>query len=405
MAHNNIVAPSSFNIRCRAIESLIDTLKLQALDKWLVAGAPPQTRFTDTTAELGRRMNATGLPVQMLGLYVLNINPMVLGSLYWWTPRGGTKEVHVSHEYMAGPKWQGTIAQVCLTERRFIHHRIGCGDALDLHPSTMGIAQRGYVDYLACPLIAMHGPVNAFAVATKQLGGFSTEETNAIRRLQAPLARVVESQSLYSNTVSILSTYVGRNSGEMVLHGRIRRGDLENIAAVILFADMSGFARLSNVRSPAESIAVLNNFFEAFDTAIRTNGGEILKFVGDGLLAIFPTPDDITAQEVAAAAALSAVRDAKVALSAAADDNAILFRAALHIGDVHYGNIGSASRLDFTVVGPAVNLAARMLQVASERQLETVCSEEFAALLNGQARAIGEVNFKGFSGGTRIYSF
>jgi adenylate cyclase len=382
---------------------LIDTLKLQALDKWLVAGAPPQDKFIETTAELGRRMNSAGLPVQTLGLYVLNINPTVLGSLYWWSPRGGPKERHVSHEYMAGPNWQGTIAQVSLTERRLIRHRIGCGDALDLHPSTMGLAQRGYVDYLACPLIAMHGPVNAFAVATKQPGGFTTEETNAIRRLQAPLARVVESQSLYSNTVSILSTYVGRNSGEKVLHGRIRRGDLENISAVILFADMSGFARLSNVRSPAESIAILNSFFEAFDVAIRANGGEILKFVGDGLLAIFPTPDDITAQEVAAAAALSGVQDARSALSAMATDP-ISFRAALHIGDVHYGNIGSTSRLDFTVVGPAVNLAARMLQHASEHQLETVCSEGFALLLNGKAQAIGEVSFKGFSGETKIFT-
>jgi adenylate cyclase len=214
----------------RGIRIVADTLKLQALANWLSARAPPQTDFVGTVAELGRRMNAAELSVGLLGVYMLNINPLVLGTLVSWTPRGGAKVVCVSHEDMAGPVWCGTIAHASQTTRRVIRHRIGSGDELDMHPSTVNLKNRGYIEYLCCPLLAMHGPASVFTVATKQADGFTEDEATAIRRLQAPLARVVEAQILYDNTVSVLSTYVGRNAGEKVLHGRILRGDSENIA-------------------------------------------------------------------------------------------------------------------------------------------------------------------------------
>lgn len=380
---------------------MLNQLKISALTNWLIAGAPPQDNFADTIAELGRRMNAAGLPVGMLAVYVLNINPTVLGSQYWWTPRGGANVNHVPQEVMATPEWQGTIAQTSMTSRHVIQHRMGCGNDLDRHASTTALAARGYVDYLACPLPAMHGPVSVFAVATKQSQGFSEEEVVAIKRLQAPLARVVEAQSLHANTISILSTYVGRNAGERVLHGQIRRGDLENISAVILFADLQDFTHLSNTRAPAEVLATLNHLFDTLDVAIRNNGGEVLKFLGDGLLAIFATHDDMTAQAAAAVGALSALEEARAALG---EPSEIGFRAALHVGDIHYGNIGSASRLDFTVVGPAVNLTSRMLQAASEHDVATVCSSSFANLLDGQARLIAEIALKGFSQPVSIFT-
>ena len=273
-----------------------------------------------------------------------------------------------------------------------MRHRLGEAPELDDHPSAKALLARGYVEYILLPLSLTHVTTCVFAVGTKRAGGFDDEEFRALRGLQAPMARVLEAELLNTNTAAVLSAYVGRNAGEMVMHGRILRGDLENIPAVILFADLKGFTSISNVQPAEEVIAALNKFFDSLDGPIRGNGGEVLKLIGDGLLAIFPTPDDLTAQEAAAIAALSAVDDARAALAGSELD----FRAALHVGDIQYGNIGSANRLDFTAIGPTVNLAARMLGAADDKGADTVCSIEFAALIPVRTEALGESFFKGF---------
>jgi adenylate cyclase len=208
---------------------------------------------------------------------------------------------------------------------------------------------------------------------------------------------VVESVALHENTVSVLSTYVGRNAGEKVMDGRILRGYTEDINAVILFADLQNFTGLSNTLPPEETIALLNTFFEALDTAIRANGGETLKFIGDGLLAIFPTEDEPTAQAAAAMGAISALDDARAVLARRTDGPEITCRAALHMGDIHYGNIGSPSRLDFTAVGPAVNLASRLLLASAELDAKTVCSDDFAPLAKARCTQARAFAFKGFA--------
>jgi adenylate cyclase len=147
-------------------------------------------------------------------------------------------------------------------------------------------------------------------------------------------------------------------------------------------------------------VATLNRFFEALDRPIRRHGGEVLKLIGDGILAIFPTPDDRAAQAEAAAGALAAVDAARAALAGAAID----FRAALHLGDIHYGNIGSETRLDFTAIGPAVNLAARMLTAAAEMGADTVCSDELAALISDRAAPLGAFYFKGFAAPSNVHA-
>jgi adenylate cyclase len=287
-----------------------------------------------------------------------------------------------------------------------VRHKFGTDDTFDRHPLTAELMSRGYVDYLACPLVAMHGPVNVFAVGTKLADGFAEEHIATIKRLQAPLARVVEAQILHQNTISMLSTYVGRDAGEKVLQGHILRGDSERISAVILFADLVGFTELSNTRPSEEAIGVLNRFFDVMDAAIRANGGETLKFIGDGLLAIFPTPDDVTAQAAAAFYALSAIDEARSTIDRVVDGKtgAILFRAALHVGDVHYGNIGSAHRLDFTAVGPAVNLAARILEAGAELGASTLCSDAFADLIQGRTTHLRDMTFKGFPAKTPVHA-
>ncbi len=379
---------------------MIDDQKLAALANWLTAGAQPQAEFRDVVDEVGKRLNAAGAPADLIGVYMTTINPMMLGRLTYWTPKAGARHNHVTHAEMASDLWLGTAAEVCTRSARIVRHRIGETPAFDDHPSGKGLKARGYVDYVALPLLLVHSIPSVLAVGTKRAGGFTDTEITAFRRLQAPLARVVEVEQLYANTVSVLSTYVGRNAGEMVLRGQIIRGDAEIIPAVILFTDLVGFTAYSNRHTPNEVIATLNRYFDALNGPIRDNGGEVLKLIGDGLLAIFPTPDDITAQEAAAVGALAAVDDARAALTGADFD----FRAALHVGDIHYGNIGSATRLDFTAIGPAVNLAARMLGAATDLGAATVCSADFAALAPARTTRLASVEFKGFDAPAEVHA-
>lgn len=384
---------------------MIDPFKLEALVSWLFAGAPPKADFADTVAELARRMVGAGLPIATLGVYMITINPMVLGTLLSWSPGRGMRRDRRAHAAMATDVYVGTVPHLALNTGRMVRLLFGTGNPLEAHPATRALVARGYSEYITCPLFGKYTPTGGIAVGTKQPGGFTDAEIAAIRRLQAPLARVVEAEILHENTVTLLSTYVGRNAGDKVMDGRILRGYSEDITAVILFADLANFTALSNALPPEETIALLNTYFEALDSAIRANGGETLKFIGDGLLAIFPTVDEVTAQTAAAMGAISALDDARADLAKSNGQGPeISFRAALHLGDIHYGNIGSATRLDFTAVGPAVNLTSRLLQACTELGAQTVCSDAFAPLTQARSVPARAFSFKGFTEAVMVHT-
>ena len=381
---------------------MIDPFKLDALINWLIAGAPPTAAFTDTVAELVRRMVGMGLPVDALVLHTKNHNPTLFGTRVTWTRQRDIRMSRYSHEQMATQIWIGSVPWAAIKAGRVMVGRFGAGEAHDAHADSQRMVARGFAAYVICPLFSKFTPTGALSVYTKRAQGFAEDEVAAIRRLQAPVARVAEAAALHANTVTLLSTYVGRNAGDKVMDGRILRGDSEDITAVILFADLRDFTALSNALPPAQTILMLNTYFEALDTAIRANGGETLKFIGDGVLAIFPTQDEISEQTAAAMGAISALDDARAAL-AATERPAITFRAALHIGDVSYGNIGSPTRLDFTAVGPAVNLTARMLLACAELDAQTVCSDAFAPLTRGRATPARAFAFKGFAEAVMVH--
>jgi adenylate cyclase len=176
-----------------------------------------------------------------------------------------------------------------------------------------------------------------------------------------------------------LTTYVGRNAGERVLAGHIRRGDTETIHAAIWLSDMRGFTALADTLPPQQLVDLLNRYFDCQVPAIEEHGGEVLKYMGDGLLAIFPIGGEAHFQTICAAAlaAGKAARDNIAALNKGEDGPALRFGLALHVGDVLFGNIGSGNRLDFTTIGPAVNLAARIEKLAGRLGRTILASEDF----------------------------
>jgi adenylate cyclase len=383
---------------------VIDASRVTALINWLMAGAPPRQSITDLAAQVAKRLRAAGLPVDLLGLYQLLIHPEMPGRYTYWTEELGAQSMHGSRDELSqGTSWPGSPAEACLTSGRLVVHTHGSTPAYDDRPDSRTTAERGYIQTVYTPLHSTWSLSNSVArYGTKQPGGFTEQEVHTLRLIQAPLARVVEAFILNEGTVAVLSTYVGRNAGSRVLAGNIRRGDAEVIPSIVLFGDLKGFTKLSNAQPAPQVIATLNVFYEAMETAIGANGGEILKFMGDGLLAIFPTPDDVSAQMAAANGAIASLEEARATLDTAGRHD-IQFRAALHLGDIHYGNIGSKARLDFTAIGPAVNLTARLLGVADELRAETVCSHPFHALAPDRTTLLGERPFKGFEGLHQVY--
>lgn len=378
--------------------------KIEALINWLVAGAPPRQSFKALVGEMGQRIVGTGLPANQISLHRQLLHPEMPGQFSYWTPTGGSRELTMAaDQFQTYEGWVGSAAEECMTSERMVVHTLGTEPRFEANRIVPKQIAHGYTQFVFVPLLSHFSLAASVAgFGTKQAGGFTDAEQMTIRRLQAPLARVVEGYILHEGTVQVLSTYVGRGAGERVLQGNILRGDTEAIPAIVLFADLKGFTKLSNTRPAHDVIERLNLFYNIAETAITRNGGEILKFMGDGLLAIFPTPDDLSAQMAAASGALASLEELDRSLTAESLDE-LRFRASLHLGDIHYGNIGSKSRLDFTAIGPTVNLAARLMSVADELERDTVCSEAFHHLVPMRTEMLDQRVFKGFEHPHKVF--
>jgi adenylate cyclase len=251
------------------------------------------------------------------------------------------------------------------------------------------------------------GSHKALSFATGRPGGFNDDELALFAAMIPAVAFNLEVQALRRTARTLLDTYVGRQSGGRVLDGQIQRGSGETIRAVIWLCDLRGFTSLSERLSRDDLIDLLNSYFGPMCDAVAREGGEILKFIGDAMLAIFPIHADPTQT---CAAALSAAAQAQAAL---AEENArregeclprIDYGLALHIGDVMYGNIGSDTRLDFTVIGPAVNLTARIESMCRQLGRQLLLSGEFVEAGGIAAQSLGAYSLKGVGADQEIFA-
>jgi adenylate cyclase len=266
----------------------------------------------------------------------------------------------------------------------------------------------GVTDYIALPLLFTDGSINASSWTTKQPGGFSDEELAALKTVVVPLARVIEIISLRRTASILLDTYVGNRAGQRILGGQIRRGHTDTMDAAIWLSDLRGFTALSD-RLPAETVVdILNGYFDCQVSSIKTHGGEVLKFMGDGLLAVFPIDEYVGDVQEVCSRVLEAARESRASVEAMhypIGDAVERFRfgVALHVGRILYGNIGGGDRLDFTCIGPAVNLAARLEKIAGRLSRTIVASAGFAGICAGGWTDLGEFPIAGFSKAERVY--
>jgi len=380
---------------------------VQSVVQWLVQGARNAPLSHEVLTELCQQLTAAGLPLWRVTVFVRTLHPEIVGRRFVWHPETGTVVTDGSFELLERRSFlDSPMMHVSNTGEAF-RRRLADPDCVMDYPVLHELRDEGVTDYVVAPLHFSGGEVHFSSWATRQFGGFTDAEIEAIQSLIAPLARIAEIRAWYRVASNLLTTYVGKNAGERVLAGHIRRGDTEAIHAAIWLSDMRGFTNLADTLPPQDLVDLLNRYFDCQVPAIVEHGGEVLKYMGDGLLAIFPIGAEGDFSTICAAAleAGRAARDQIATLGASdGDGSGLRFGLALHVGDVQFGNIGSGNRLDFTCIGPAVNLAARLEKLAGRLGRTILASEDFVARCSDKGlQPIGRFAVAGFAAEQTVY--
>ena len=370
---------------------------IQPVLDWLIDGARSGARSEDVLAALCQRLVASGLPLSRVAVFVTTLHPDVMGRRFLWSSETGVTTSEALFAQAETDDFRESPFATVYNTRRSIRYRLSAGEYPDI-PVLRELAASGATDYVAHPLLFSDETIHVVTWATAQASGFTPEQLGGLESVIAPLARVAEIRALRRTASNVIETYVGNQTGERILAGKIRRGHVETIRAAIWLSDMRSFTTRAESLPPQALVDLLNQYFDCQVPAIIDRGGEILKFMGDGLLAIFPVADGQQPGEVCIRA-LDSAREARTRvddLNARRSEEPIRFGLALHLGQVMYGNIGGGNRLDFTCVGPAVNLAARLEKLAAKLGRTVVASAEFSAQLPNAFEALGEYSVAGF---------
>jgi adenylate cyclase len=331
-----------------------------------------------------------------------------MGRRFLWTAASGVTTSEALFDVVETDEYRASPFAVVYQTKKPLHHRFvtdGCPDIAVLQE----LIADGATDYVAFPLRFSDGTTHVATWSTRQPAGFTPDQFAALEQVIAPLARVAEIRAFRRTAGNLIDTYVGHQTGERILAGKIRRGHVETLRAAIWLSDMRGFTATAERLPPQALVDLLNQYFDCQVPAIARHGGEVLKFMGDGLLAIFPLAADGSDMAQVCARALAGAREAAARVAdlgsrrVAMRDSAIRFGLALHVGQVMYGNIGGGSRLDFTCVGPAVNLAARLEKLTARLQRTVIASAEFAAQLPQQFITVGEFAVAGFAASQTVF--
>ena len=375
---------------------------IRAIADWLIDGARSAPLPQDVLAQLCDRLVACGIPLWRVAVFVNTLHPQIIGRRFIWRPGADVEIAEGRFGLFDTPEFRDNpVARVYATRTALRRRLADPGCAMDF-PILHELRAQGVTDYLASPLLFTDGAVHVVTCTTRELGGFTDAQIAGIEAIIDPLARVAEIRALRRTASTLLDTYVGHDAGERILAGRIRRGDIEEIHAAIWLSDMRGFTALSDREPPRVLIDLLNRYFDCQVPVILDHGAEVLKFMGDGLLAIFSIAGD-EAEECKRALAAARQAQANIAELSRSAMPGLRFGLALHIGDVLYGNIGSGNRLDFTCIGPAVNFAARIEKLAGELGRGILASDEFARCCPGEFTALGEFTLAGFSAAQQIF--
>jgi adenylate cyclase len=371
----------------------MDTNRAESIEKWVTkAGLTGMTEL-ELLHGFCHRLVAVGLPIARVNIVIDTLHPIHEGRVFRWRRDDQGDLDHVVEygrtnvEGEAAANWRrSTYYHLLVSGEDFLRRRIGPGHDEDFSVLA-DLRAEGQTDYL----VLIHrfeaegviGEMDSFysSWTTDLEAGFTDEQVALVRELASPLMLALKCASLARIAKTLVETYLGRDAGRLVLKGRIARGVTDRIQAVLWYSDLRSFTHITETADPKQIIPFLNDYAEAIISSIYEAGGDVLKLIGDGTLAIFKEEDP----SHACRSALHAERLMRSRIHTLSRDRLSLklpvadAYLGLHIGEVFYGNIGSQDRLDFTVVGPAVNEVSRIAALCRSVERDVLASSTFFA--------------------------
>src|SRR5216683_2329916 len=347
------------------------------------------------------RLLGDGVPLWRATLHMGTLHPLIRGvGARWLRELKIIEEFRILHgneatgEYLQSPI-RATIERGTSFRRRLIK------DTPE-YPLLSKLRKAGATDYFALALNRTTRTFPVVAWTTDRPSGFNDADIAALEDINPALAAIAETRAVRRVSANLLDTYLGPQAGRLILAGQIRRAEGERLRAVIMMTDLRGFTALSDRLPGDEVIELLDDYFDAVATPIEKRKGEVLKFIGDGMLAIFPAEDDDDFSQ-SSVHALEAATEGLTRLDAvnrardAVGRSELRIGIGLHLGEVIYGNVGSADRLDFTVIGPAVNLASRIEDLTKRLRRPMLFSSAFARICPRPLVSLGFQPVRGLS--------
>jgi len=376
--------------------------EIAKLASWLAKAGLEGRTETALVEGFCNRAVAGGLPLARAMVLIDTLHPIHEGRAFRWErekPEVTLTEYGRTAEGEAAERWRTSpLYRLFMSDESLLRLRV-TAEAEAEFPSFAEFRESKFTDYVAIiNRFAQDGAIGEMDCVysywtTDRADGFSDDEVGALKRLTPFLGLAIKSASLGRIASTLVETYLGRDAGRRVLRGRIERGVADRIKTVLWFSDLRNYTRISDSAPPEEIIPLLNDYAEAIISSINEHDGDVLKLIGDGVLAIFPAEE--RAQACAAALdAAGAAREAVAALNARRLEKGLPatdMYLGLHLGEVFYGNIGSKERLDFTVVGPAVNEVSRIAAMCRSVDQPILISAAFAASVADERRAFASV--------------
>jgi adenylate cyclase len=389
----------------------VHSAEASRLQDWLIEAGVTSLPARDLLEGFCRRLVEAGFPLSRAFLSFATLHPQHRARSTTWQ-EGAVQEADFNYDDMPEAAWQGSPFRHMLETRTArLHRRLAGPGAVVDFPALAEFRGAGLTEWIAL----LHGfgwecaPAHdnptgvVLSFATKAPGGWRAGELALLEKLAMALALAARGGGVLGTTRDVLATYLGADAAEQVIAGHVRRGSVGRLAACILYADLRGFTDFTETTAPEEVTRRLNAYFDCVGEPVTAAGGEILKFLGDGVLAaILPAPGrdlaDVAAAGLRAAEDILARVEALNASAAMSGGPTLAMDIALHQGEVTFGNIGTADRLDFTVIGPAVNQATRLEGLCRELGLNLLISDSFARAapaLAPKLRSVGRHRLRG----------
>ena len=375
--------------------------RLAPLADWLAREGRLIATPTAFVEQVMMRTLAAGIPVWRMYIGLQLIHPQLQAMGYLWRRGEPVQAIARAYGIQFTPAYIGSPLQEVRETGKPVRYRL---DALtDKHHAVLHeVRADGGTDYFSLAMqIRRDGPLPVVAFATDANEGFSDADIADLTRLVDLIGAVTEMHIEHSVADTVANTYLGRQVGQRILMGAIRRGDGEEIRAVLWFSDLRDFTGLNERLQPSEVLELLNNYFQLVGNALAAHGGEILKFIGDGVMAYFPAEDALFMPMVttnalnAARQVIDDIAAANEARAAAGGADPLRFGIGLHVGTVTFGNVGTEDRLDFTVIGSAVNRTSRLEGLTKALGVQVCASADFNENCPRPMKSLGPHRLRG----------